>query len=89
MGASCVLTAYMKVRTPSVHTDHTDLQGNFTKASRHGVTTGCALGKDRAREPSLSARSSPHISDSTPPTSLLLVLQALVKTHPRCGLPGS
>lgn len=41
----------MKVRTASVHTEHTGLQVNFIKASRHGGTTVCALGKDRARKP--------------------------------------
>lgn len=45
-----MLTEYKKVRTPSVHTGHTDLQADLIKASRHGVSTGCALGEGRVKK---------------------------------------
>ena len=44
-----MLTEYKKVRTPSVHTGHTDLQADLIRASRHGVSTGCALGGDSGK----------------------------------------
>lgn len=71
-----------------MHTDHTDLQDNFIKASRDGVTTGCALGKDRARELSLSAQSSPRRRHELKLWMTEDALDALLKGRPTSRTPS-